>query len=586
MNMQLCPPEAEATDWRLGDRETGRQGKKPNRLITKLLNRCFINRLIAVCLLTTLLPCLYAEKYESYRLTSGQAVDVVPGQVLVKFKKGISAQRRAAVYSAFNSKRTDALPPEVDLVRIPAGQSVESAVKQYGALSEVEYAEPNYIRRAFATPNDTYYQQGLQWGLAKIQAPSAWDETTGSDTVIVAVVDSGVDYNHPDLAYNIWPSTGYDFIANNDASTGGNPTEDTDPKDEMGHGTHVVGIIAAVTNNSAGVAGVAGGFYPQRGCRIMAVRVLNANGDGTDFTVSKGIVYAANNGAKIINLSLGGVAFSHTLKAAVDYAAYGVADSTVNYAYSKGCILVAASGNGGSDGVGDPQVAYPAAYDNVIAVGAVDSNDVRASFSNYGPELAIVAPGQQIYSTMPTYTVTENSKGYSLTYSYMSGTSMATPMVAGVVALMISKKPLMTQSDVRTALINTTNKNMTYTYTNGWNNQVGYGRVNAANAVGWVAPTISETVAKTGTSEPNPFKPSQHVTTKIYLPSGMSTTSIIKLNIFNIAGERVRSIEDSPGSGVVWDGRNEDKEIVAEGMYLYTIESGGERRRGKLTIIK
>jgi thermitase len=518
---------------------------------------------------------LYAAKYESYRLESGKAVDVVPGQVLVKFKKGVSASRMSAAHSALGAVKTESLPTGVELVKTQAGQSVQDAVRSYSALPDVEYAEPNYIRKAFKSPNDPSFS--YQSGLNKINAGLAWDKTTGSDTVIVAVVDSGVDYNHPDLAYNIWPSTGYDFIAN-----------DSDPKDEYGHGTHIAGIIAAVTNNSVGVAGVAGGFYPTHGCKIMAVRVLDNAGNGDDYTVGKGIVYAANNGAKVINMSLGSSAYGRALKEAVDYAAYGIADSTVNFAYGNGCTLVAASGNGGADAIGDPVVAYPAAYDNVIAVGATDSNDRRGTFSNYGPELVLVAPGVQIYSTMPTYTVTQNgsSENLPLSYAYMSGTSMATPMVSGVAALLISKNPSFTPAQVRSTLTSSAAKVSGYSYSNGWNQEVGYGRIDAAAALGFIIPSIPEQMVKTGTSAPNPFSPGNGKSTVIYLPSGLSTTSNIKFIVYNIAGEKVRTVDSAPGFKVEWDGKNDDGDVIADGMYFYSLESGGAKKTGKITVIK
>ncbi|MDI6642341.1 MAG: S8 family serine peptidase, partial [Elusimicrobiota bacterium] len=261
---------------------------------------------------------------------------MVKGEILVKFKSVVSETERQNIRSKFNWRlkgKIDGI--DVECIKLPAGVSVQSAVQSYKTIPEIEYAEPNYIRKAFKIPNDTYYNEikKEQWGLTKIDAPLAWDKAHGTNTIIVAVIDSGVDYNHPDLSYNIWLSTGYDFIANNDASETGTPLEDNNPMDEHGHGTHVAGIIAAVTNNGTGIAGVAGGWYPQKGVQIMAVRVLNNQGIGTDFTVSKGIKYAADNNAKIINLSLGGLEPSNTLKAAVDYAAFSILKSTVDYAY-------------------------------------------------------------------------------------------------------------------------------------------------------------------------------------------------------------------------------------------------------------
>lgn len=253
---------------------------------------------------------------------------------------------------------------------------------------------------ASVNPNDPYYNQ--QWNLNSMNLPLAWSVTTGTDIVTIAVIDTGVDFSHEDLS-GIFVS-GYDFVERDDH-----------PQDEDGHGTHVVGIIAALTNNNKGVAGVAWG---QR-VKIMPLRIIGKDGSGTDFDFAKAVVHAVDRGAKIINVSLGASGSS-----AVAYAA-------VRYAYQNDVVLVCAAGNENGP------VNYPAAYSETIAVGAVTASGTRASYSNFGPQLDIVAPGGDaqtpILSTYPVYL-----HPYAK-YIGSIGTSMAAPHVTGLIALMISQ---------------------------------------------------------------------------------------------------------------------------------------------------
>lgn len=263
------------------------------------------------------------------------------------------------------------------------------------------------------TPNDPYYIS--QWGLGTIDAPQAWDVTLGSPNVTVAVVDTGVWYTNPDIVPNMWTNTdgthGYNFLNNTEYPF------DTDSYKGTYHGTGVAGVIAADTNNNLQVAGVAQ-------IKIMALAALGPNGEGTSTNTSKAIQYAVNHGARIINLSLG---TNTTLVGPTDI------ELAINYAWSKGALIVAAAGNSGSN-----TLDYPASLPNVVSVGSVDPTGDRSSFSNYGQGLSLTAPGRQIYTL----------NGGDLAPHQLDGTSLATPFVSGVAALLLSLEPTLTNVEL------------------------------------------------------------------------------------------------------------------------------------------
>ncbi len=311
----------------------------------------------------------------------------VPDEVVVRFRKNATAEKIQQCLSSAGASILSSIEElKVLVVNVPSGMVAE-AISVLSTCPEVRYAEPNYLAFIADTiPSDPNWI--LQYGLISIRAPQGWDYSTGSSAVTIAIIDSGVDLNHPDLVGKI--VAGYDFV-NNDAIA----------QDDNGHGTHVAGIAAASANNGYGVVGVSWG------ARIMPVKVLNAGGGGSFADVADGIIWAADHGAQVINLSLGGASSSTVLQDAV------------NYAYGKGVILIAAAGNTGSG-----TVLYPARYPNVIAVGAVDNTNNHTGFSNFGPELDLVAPGASIYSSVIGG------------YGYKSGTSMAAPFVAGLAAIL------------------------------------------------------------------------------------------------------------------------------------------------------
>lgn len=309
----------------------------------------------------------------------------IPSQMVIRFKSTASEQEKMDYVRSFGGvvkKRIARINAFV--VRLPKNMTTLPAPDP----SIVEGVEQDYYIEALdLIPNDPRYPE--QWALPAIGAPSAWDELPAdAPKVTVAVIDSGICASHPDLAGRI--EAGWDFLENDDI-----------PQDDFGHGCSVAGIIAANMNDSIGIAGVA------PNAQIMPLRVLNGSGVGSYSDVAAAIVYAADNGAQVINLSLGGSNPSSML------------ENAVNYAISKGVIVVAAAGNNGTEGA-----LYPAAYPDVIAVGSVDPNLQHSSFSNYGSQIDIWAPGRDILTT-------KRDGSYGL----VSGTSFAAPYVAGAKAI-------------------------------------------------------------------------------------------------------------------------------------------------------
>lgn len=303
------------------------------------------------------------------------------------------------------------------------------------------YVEPDMVFKVQSVPNDPYYSN--QWALPKIQADWAWNTTKGNSSIVVAVIDTGIDYNHPDIKNN-YVALGYDW-ANNDS----------DPLDDNGHGTHVSGIIGAVLNNAVGIAGIAQ-------VSIMAEKAFNSTGWGFETNLANAIIHAVNKGARILSNSWGSTFDSSLIHDAIQYA------------YAHEVLILAAAGNSNMN-----LKEYPAAYDEVVAVAATDQLDNKASFSNWGSWIGVSAPGVAVFSTMPTYHVALNDLGYSLNYDYLSGTSVACPQAAGVAALIWSRFPNATRNWVRGQLSFTADD----LGNPGFDVIYGSGRVNARKAV-------------------------------------------------------------------------------------------------------
>ena len=356
-------------------------------------------------------------------------------------------------------------------VRFEKGTSVDHAVKALGQVSGVQYVEPNRYRETYANPNDPSFTS--QWGLSKINCPAAWDRTTGDPGVVVAVIDTGVDLDHPELAPLLVAGT--DMV-----DLGANPTppqgfrfegdfqgRDDAPQDEVGHGTHVAGTIACLSNNAVGVAGVTWN------CRVMPVRVLarivnianpsDVRGTGSAADIAAGIRWAVDHGARVLNLSLGGATDTQ------------VERDAIAYAIAHGAVVCAAMGNGGA--AAGPS--FPAAYQDVVAVGAIDQADHRASFSQVGPHIDIAGPGVGILST-----VWDNG------FTTMSGTSMATPHVAGVAALVLSINSILTGPQAADILRQSARPLRDLPGDPVPNNNYGFGCVDAQAAVNRARPPI------------------------------------------------------------------------------------------------
>lgn len=332
----------------------------------------------------------------------------------------------------------------------PAGTSVIEFMEHLLSHPKVMSAEPNAPLSLTATPNDPLWSNNSSEHQL-VFLPKAWDVSTGSNSVVVAVLDTGIREDHPDLAGRV--VTGYDYYEND--------AEPTDPgapgSTTASHGTHVAGIIGAVANNGMGTAGVSWNV------RLLNVRVMSNNGDGDTSQLAAAIHYAVNQGADVINLSLGFTEDATPVRDAVDYAV------------SRGVILVAAAGNSTN---GNAPIMYPARYPNVIAVGSVDEDTNKSSFSNVGPELDLLAPGRSILST------NYNRSTSSYDYQTMTGTSMATPHVSGIVALMLAngRSPF----DIPEILRSTTTMTVIQ---NQRTDDRGYGIVNAYAAVTSALPT-------------------------------------------------------------------------------------------------
>jgi subtilisin family serine protease len=451
-------------------------------------------------------------------------VSVVADQLLVKFEEGTP---KAVAKDVLADAGVD---PESGVGKIGA-RVVEVAPEEHGdalaALASspaVEYAESDVVLQLLDTvPNDSRWRD--QWGATKVSAPKAWDSTRGSGKVVIAVLDTGVDFGHPDLKGASVP--GFDLV-NNDAN----------PSDDHGHGTAAAGVIAARTNNRAGLAGICWT------CSLMSVKVLDAGGAGSTSTIARGIAWATDHGARVINLSLGGAGTTRTLADAVEYAV------------GKGVLLVAAAGN---EGTSTPF--YPAAYPAVVGVAGSTSSDGRYGWSNYGSWVQVAAPGCNVAPML-------GGK-----YGTFCGTSSATPVVAGLAGLALSAKPSASAAEVEQAI----NKTVSPV-----GSMVQYGRVNAAKTLSAFGAGSVTAASASASAEGVITRQSPKTSFRHTVAAGQSSLTLtfsgarkVTLSVVSPSGKTVRRVQaGSPLQTAV---------TLAAGTYTFVVK-GDKVRRAPFTL--
>jgi len=386
-----------------------------------------------------------------YATATAEAV-LVEQTVLIHFTETATEQERAALIKSIQGELVRWLPQiHVAEVRLFSDTTDAVLLKENAAevaqrrwqaagrhLAVVQSVENDVLVEGAYVPNDPDVADHQRtYSLNAIHAIEGWDYTRGSTDIVIAVLDSGITSNHPEFRNRLLP--GRDLVNNDD-----------DPADDHGHGTHTAGIIAAGIDNNVGMAGIC------PNCTLLPVKVLNQNNAGTWSGVAAGILYATDQGARVINLSLGASVSSTTL------------EDAITYALAHDVVIVAAAGN-----MGVERKFYPAALEGVIAVSATDANDQRWSLSNMGDYIDVAAPGYAVYST---YNDLENYYGG---YNYMSGTSMAAPHVAGLAGLILTQKPERSAEELYHIITATADKVGDANY----DVYMGYGRINVARAL-------------------------------------------------------------------------------------------------------
>jgi thermitase len=567
---------------------------------------------------TILLPFLFCMAISS--VVVSQTTNVcAPGEVIVKLKsaqqfsksvQGVlstgltrldNAMQRFGVFDVkplFGPEKSDqklrtSLGMErVYLLRFSPTVEVDSVVTNLSALQEIEYVEPDYSGQGAGVagvdtlvPNDTYFSR--QWAFrntgsnfgyklgkvgADIKATTAWPICKGDTTIIVAILDSGLKWDHPDIADRVWvkekeiPGNGIDDDHNGytDDFRGWNfAYGNNDVSDDLGHGTNTASILGAKSNNSLGYAGL------DWACKIMILKELDSANHGSYSWWASALYYAANNGARVINMSEGGTSNSQTLKTAIDYA------------YEHGCFIAAAMMN-----TNDSTRYYPAAYhDHVVAVGATDLSDSRciplsSGFgSNYGPWIDVVAPGSSIYGLYY-----KSNTDYNWVWS---GTSMATAMVSGLASLLLAQDSTRSPATLRSIIRATADDTVGIRSEDipGYDVYYGYGRINCYKALMYSSGT---TLADLRTrplvwalrqNYPNPFNPT--TTIRYFVP----TTRHITLRVYDLLGREVtRLVEGVANAGeheVVLDGSG-----LPSGIYFYRLQGESFVDTKKLVLLK
>ncbi len=456
-------------------------------------------------------------------MVAGASTESLPERVIIRYKAGHRAPGVG--------------PARLAVLTLSKGTSIDDVRSQEGVASverdyPVTLVEWNDTMDFASVASKKPYTN--QWGLEAIQAAEGWAVTTGDAGVMVAVIDTGVDADHPDLAGHV--------IDGHDYADG-----DNDPEDLHGHGTHVAGIIAGQGSHTGGVVGVAPGVT------ILAIRALNAQGQGYMFDIAMAIEEAVRRGADVINLSI------RSPKSRI-------LEEAIRNAVNRGVIVVAAAGNSGL-----PEVAYPAAYEGVVAVSALDEEGNLAPFSNHAVA-TVVAPGVKIFSTL-----------LDGEYGVKSGTSMAAPHVAGLAALLVSAYPRMTAGAIRQRIAFKTDD----LGTAGPDSLYGHGRVNARRVLTGLRPPAHDLDEVVVFPNPVRFSTAARGTVKF---AGLTEGSTVR--IFTLTGNEVKAVTLGSngtiinGDQVEWDGRNDQGDQAAMGTYFYLVtDPSGGRKTGKLGVL-
>ena len=519
-------------------------------------------------------------------------LEYVRREVLVKFRDGVTDRTIEDIGAAAGAGVLSLHRMGVRSISVPAGLTEQDLIDILLEDPRVEYAELNSICHAFTTPNDPEYF--YQWHFPAVNAPSAWEISAGSG-IIVAILDTGIafeDYPVPPheldtvregiASYYRAPDfSGTTFVPGYDFVNG-----DSHPNDNSAHGTHVAGTVAQTTNNSIGTAGLA------FDCSLMPVKVLDYQGSGSALELADGIYWATDNGAQVINMSLGWFP---------GYDPGATVRDAVEYAYENGVVLVASSGNWGTG-----TVAFPAAYPEVIAVGATKYDNQITDYSQYGPEQEVMAPGGDVYldencdgevdgvlqqtfvghSFGPPEVLSDPS---DFDYYFYDGTSMAAPHVAALVALMIANGQTGVEN-IRTILHETALD----LGDAGWDPQYGHGLIDAYEAltypsgdcsgVGGVRPEETAGTLDVSDNSPNPFS----ALTRFSI--SLADQQEVSVTVHGVAGQTIRTLaRGSLPAGthtITWDGTNDGGDRVPGGVYLYRVRTASQESTHKMVLAR
>ncbi len=518
--------------------------------------------LLAAALLFACSPAaaLEIERHMSVSASGkSRQVEVVKGEVLARFAPSASSGAVRAAARARGGDDGGALAlPGWRRIRLPAGMRVASGLAHFRTLPGLEAIQPNHAYRSARVPNDPFINS--QYALSRMSAYAGWEYEIGySSAVTIAIMDTGIDGTHPEISSKL---TGVSQYFN--PNSGGSQSANDPPTPACNHATRVAGAAAAVTDNSAGIAGVSWG------AKLLSLKVFDdsdcVSGCGnfgcatSDAALINAIVHAGTlhddpvYGKIIVNMSIGeeGAVCSAALQ------------NAVNAASDAGVLILAAAGNDASS------VNSPANCSSVVPVGATDSEDKPASFSSRGPEMAmrgLSAPGVGIYTT-------DIAGGYAAA----DGTSFASPLAAGAAALVWSAKPVYTSTDVANVLRNTADD----LGAAGPDNNFGYGRVNIHRALRYaVEGTLSGFKGESkAIAFPNPFRPASDRILSFSFPSDTAGTGLT-VEIYTMEGELVKKLD-----GLTWDGRNAAGNPAATGVYVFLVKSDSGKARGKFAIIR